>query len=128
MEEGIVYVVQEPRPFFDRVTGVTVSKDLSSAQRYGKIVPLLDSSDQPSITPGPSMFVMQKKLREFNPERDYICYTGGDPMSLALALLTLRDMNYREVQVLRWDRERDTEGNRKPGGFYVPTITPLRIG
>lgn len=125
-DEGVVYLVQQPRPFRDRLTGAVTPKDLSSAQRYGKIIPVLEADDQPSITPGPSLFVMQKKLREFNPERDFVCHTGGDPMSLALALLALRDLNLKEVQVLRWDRERATNGERLSGGFYVPVLTPLR--
>ncbi len=126
-DEGVVYVVQQPRPFRDRATGNTFPKDLSSAQRYGKLVPILDAEDHPSLTPGPSLFQLQKKLRDFNPERDYICHAGGDPMSLALALLVLRDLNLKEVQVLRWDRERSTQGERLAGGFYVPVLTPLRF-
>lgn len=126
VEDGTVYVVQQPPPFRDRSTGTTVHKDMSSAQRYGKIVQLLEAADQPSLTPGPSLYTLQKKLRDFNPERDYICYAGGDPMSLALALVVLKDLNLREVQVLRWDRERSTDGQRLTGGFYVPITTPLR--
>ncbi len=126
-DEPTVYIVQQPRPFYDRVTGVMVPKDMSSAQRYGKIVHVLEADEQPSITPGPSLFNLQKKLRDFNPELDYICYAGGDPMSLALALVVLKEFNHREVQTLRWDRERSTDGQRMAGGFYVPVLTPLRL-
>lgn len=127
LDEGTVFVVQQPPPFKDRNTGAIVLKDMSSAQRYGKIIQLLESGEQPSLTPGPSLFTLQKKLRDFNPTKDYICYAGGDPMSLALALLVLRDFNFREVQALRWDRERSTSGERLPGGFYVPVTVPLRV-
>jgi hypothetical protein len=124
--ESSVFVVQEPPASYNRVTGGYVAKDLSSAQRYGKLIPILAQAQHASLTPGPSLFQMQKSLREFSPEFDYICYAGGDPMALALALLTLRDMGFQEVNVLRWDKERDTDGNRKAGGYYTPVRTPLR--
>lgn len=126
MAQGNVYVVQEPPPIWNRQTGKSVLKDLSSAQRYGRLMTVLGSSDQPSLTPGPCLFQLQKGLREFNPSDDYICFAGGDPMSLALALLVIRDFGIKEVKTLRWDRERTTSGERKTGGFYTPISTPLR--
>lgn len=124
--EGSVYVVQEPPASYNRQTGGYVTKDLSSAQRYGKLVPILAQAQHASLTPGPSLFQMQKALRDFKPDRDFVCYAGGDPMALALALLTLRDYGFTEVQVLRWDKERDLDGNRLAGGYYTPVRTPLR--
>jgi hypothetical protein len=125
MSESRVFVVQEPPPM--RRGGAMVHKDLSSAQRYGRLVTILSSQDQPSLTPGPMLHKLSKALRDFDPSLDFVCFAGGDPMSLALALVALKDLNLRDVQVLRWDRERDTSGERMNGGYYVNISTPLRL-
>jgi hypothetical protein len=122
--EGTVYLVQEPPPI--RTSGGLITKDLSSAHRYGKLLTILTAQDQASLTPGPILNKLTRELHEFNPRTDFICFAGGDPMSLALALLALRNMNYSEVQTLRWDRARSIDGRREPGGYYVNVNTPLR--
>lgn len=123
--KATVYLVQDPPPVYRR--GKPITKDLSSAQRYGKLMPILESDDQPSLTPGPMLHRMRKALTRFDPTCDYICYAGGDPMALALAMLVLAGMGLKEVPTLRWDRERDTAGTRKAGGFYVPVNVPTRL-
>lgn len=120
-----VFLVQEPRSLHRN--GTVVPRDLSSAQRYGKIIPVLSQGEQPSLTPGPCLHKMLRELREFDTENDFLCYAGGDPMSLGLALLALRENGRKEVSVLRWDRERDTSGNKTQGGYYVPIRVPLYI-
>jgi hypothetical protein len=121
--ESIVYVVQDPPPFYR--DGVQVSKDLSSAQRYGVLKPILSSRENASLMPGPVMQKFMRELNNFNPIRDYIAFCGGDPLGLSLALLALRELSIREVNFLRWERERSTEGSRTNSGFYVPT--PIRL-
>ncbi len=119
---GVVYLVQHP-PAMMR-NGVPIEKDLSSAQRYGKVLHILGPRDQASLAPGPCLFKIKKTLRDFNPETDFLCYAGGDPHTLLLVGFALRDLNIRDARFLRWERERDTEGRRKPGGFYVPVGMP----
>lgn len=125
MTEGTVYVVQEPPPF--RRGGRLVAKDLSSAQRYGKLVTILANDDQPSLTPGPALHELSKALRQFNPSTDYLCWAGGDPMSMALAIVALKEQGVHYVPTLRWERERDNDGQRTRGGFYVPIEVPTRL-
>lgn len=121
--DGTVYIAQEPSP--KRVNGVSMAKDLSSAQRYGTIRHILKSNESASQAPGPSLNKMSRELKDFNPARDFLCMAGGDYLSIALAILALRNMNFHEVQVLRWERERSTDGERQAGGFYVPVTVPL---
>jgi hypothetical protein len=123
--EGVVYLVQQPPPV-RRGSGPPKHKDLSSAQRYGVLRPILSDSDQASATPGPALHQMMRELKSFDPAKDFICYAGGDPMSLAVAAMALANMNIREFTMLRWERERSTDGVRKPGGFYVPIKVPTR--
>lgn len=126
MPDSIVYVVQEPPPVY-RTGRPPIFKDLSSAQRYGRIEYVLDQSDQPSLTPGPCLHKVSRVLRTFNPTNDYLCYAGGDPLSIAFAMIALKEMNFAEVSLLRWDRERDTDGVRTYGGFYTPVSVKLRL-
>ncbi len=123
MKESQVYMAQQPPPIYRE--GKALHKDLSSAQRYGTIRVLLESDDQPSLLPGPSIRQIRSLLKSFDPAKDYLCYAGGDAMALALAMVVLRDMGFREVSILRYERERDTEGRRTRGGYYVPVKVPL---
>ena len=113
-----VYLVQEPR----------AAKDLSSAQRYGTLQPILGAGDDVGLTPGPALHKLARALRRFAGD-DYLCAAGGDPLGLALALVALRNETpLREVQFLRWERERDIHGRRLQGvGFYVPTKVQLYV-
>lgn len=96
--------------------------DLSSAQRYGKVVTILDATDIPGRAPGPALFKLRKALKEYHPQ-DYVAYALSDPASLFLAgMVFARENLMREpVNWLRWDRERSPSGERLVGGFYTPT-------
>jgi hypothetical protein len=118
----VVYLPQMPPPI--RRGRQTIHKDLSSASRYGKLIPVLEADEQPSLTPGPALNKAKGKLQDFKQE-DYVCYAGGDAVALALALLVLRDMGFRRVNLLRWERELQLDGTRSGQGFYVPVETPL---
>jgi hypothetical protein len=103
------------------------SHDLSSANRYGNIVTILSATDNPSLNPGACMHKMNKALKDFGPD-DVIFMAGGDYLSLAFGLLILYQQGFKEVKYLRWERERDIEGNRKVGhGFYVQDILRLTV-
>ena len=104
-------------------------RDLSSAQRYGKLRPLLNRSDKPGKTPGPCLWKIMKALRdEYDSARDYICIPGGDPVAGLLTGMALATLRIDEVKMLRYERERDLEGRRKPVGFYVPVSCKLLWG
>lgn len=113
-----VFCVQQPR---------SNDRDLSSANRYGKIQFLLDAEDMPSINPSACLHKMNKPLQEFE-HKDYMFYAGGDPLGLGLAMCLLKDNGFTEFQLLRWERERDIKGRRQTGqGFYVPSRIKLKF-
>lgn len=119
---------KEPTVYFPReMLPVPASSalDLSSAARYGKMEFILTLEQTPSFMPGPCMNSMRSALKDFNPELDYIADAGGDKMGLALLMLVLRDMNFRSVKFLRWERERLPNGVRSKSGYYVPVTVPL---
>ena len=101
-----------------------MEKDLSSANRYGAVKFLLDSKDHASVMPGQVRHKLAKALQDFRPE-DYIFHPGGDNIAVLMAGSILRDLGFREVQWLKWDKERGTDGKPLPGGFYSPVKLPL---
>ena len=103
------------------------SRDLSSANRFGDVETILGAKDNPMLSPGPVLHKLKQALRNFTPD-DMIFAAGGDHLSLGLALCVLKDMGFKEVQYLRWERERDINGQRKRGvGYYVKAPLPLRV-
>lgn len=112
--EPIVWLLQE---------SWSHSVDLSSAQRYGKVVPLLSGKDHPSQAPGPAIFkIKQTLLKEYRPG-DYIAYALSDPACAFLAgmVFAKEGLDRDPINWLRWDRERAPDGERTGGGFYVPS-------
>ncbi len=101
--------------------------DLSSANRYGAITPILSGADMPSVAPGPSLFKLKAALKDYRPF-DYVVYALSDPAAAFLAgMVFAREGLSREpINWLRWDRERSTEGERTNGGFYVPSHIEYR--
>lgn len=109
MQDSIVYVLQEP----------TSEKDFSSAVKYGKIVPIIGQHDKPSWNVNLALQKLSNALKNYNPETDYICFPGGDPLVQLLAGIMLERHNVKEVNYLQWNRKRDVTG-RTTEGFYVP--------
>lgn len=112
------YCVQKPR-------GKT--HDLSSANRFGNVVTILEAYDNPSLNPAGCLHKINRALKDFGPD-DMVFMAGGDFLSLALALCVLKDLGFKNVNYLRWERERDIDGTRKVGvGYYVQEPLPLRV-
>lgn len=97
--------------------------DLSSAQRYGKLVPILDATDSPSAAPGPCMRKITNALQDYRPG-DYIVYALADPAGLLLTGIVLERLRItaQPISWLRWERERAPSGERRHGvGYFVPS-------
>lgn len=106
----IVYLIQEP----------TSDKDLSSAAKYGKIVPLIGSDERPSTNIQFTINKLISILQNFNAEEDYICFAGGDPVIPMLIGVVMERLNFDEFNYLVWNRSRNIDGCRTGAGFYVP--------
>jgi hypothetical protein len=104
-----VYIIQDPGK----------ERDLSSAQRYGVLEYILTPNDKPSFLPGPCLYKLRKAFTNLTTE-DYIVSLGGDPLGNVLAGIALGESTLPVINILRWERERDFNGERTGGGFYVP--------
>lgn len=97
-----------------------LSRDISSASKYGTVMPIFTSEETPSATPLAGQQRLLDALTDFNPDLDYVCFAGGDPYVPFLAAAVLWQLGHDSVSMLRWDRQRDADGRRTGGGGYVP--------
>jgi hypothetical protein len=116
------YCIQES--FQYRHGSDPIPRDVSSANRYGKIIFLLTHTEKPSLHPGPTINKLKTILKDFT-DADYIFQAGGDPLGLALTLCALKDLGFRKVNYLRWERETGIGEKRTGNGFYVPVALKL---
>ena len=108
-----VFIIQQPLQ----------SKDYSSAQRYGTLHFLLNGEHSPSQRPSDCILRIGKTLREeFDYQRDYITWSGGDPLANLMAGIVIGVLRVPKIKFLRWERERSIDGARMSGnsGFYTP--------
>lgn len=105
-----VFFIQEPS---ERV-------DVSHAETYGEVCHLFPKNERPSYTPAPSYRKLQRLCAEISPE-DYVAWAGGDPLAAVIGGMVLGEQGFSEFNFLRWERVKDTDGNRLNRGFYAPT-------
>jgi hypothetical protein len=116
-KSSTVYLLQEP----------TSDKDLSSAARQGRIVPIMSSNDRPSQNVGATIDKLASHLKYYDPTTDAICFAGGDPIIQFLAGVVLERLGFDEVVFLAWNRER-IDGQKTGAGFYMPKRISLVEG
>jgi hypothetical protein len=111
---GRVFLLQRSRRDFN----------LSSAERFGTVVPVLGERESPSLALAPALTKMRTALRDYDPTSDHLLAAGGDQLASFLAGMVLTDegiLRNDPVSWLRWDRARDFDGRRDPSnGSYEP--------
>lgn len=110
-----VFITQEP----------FLNKDFSSASNYGAIHYIFTREESPCLVPIKSIFNVRQKLRDFNPDKDYIINSGGDPINGILVGSVLLTLGIKKFTFLRWDRTKDLNGRVTNVGFYVPVTIDL---
>ena len=99
MKENKVYVIQE-------VAGTQSGSpkiNIMGAAKYGKFEFLLPEFSQIVFSPGPLIFELRKKLKNFKKE-DYILCTG-DPAIIGIACSLVSDITNGRYHLLKWDRQ-----------------------
>ena len=110
-----VYVIQEP----------SSSRDFSSALKYGRLEFILSPHEKVGMLPARSLSFLRTKLKNFKND-DYVVWAGGDPFAPILAGLVLGEMAFKEINYLRWERDKTKEGVRGTTGYYIPGKLILR--
>lgn len=126
---GVVYVAQKPK------SGGTNQAvyDVSPALEYGhKIEFIFDAYENASMNPLHSIEQVRRKLRNFNPDQDYIALAGGDPYCSLLIGFVVNEMGW-PLRYLRFERLRQrptisADGkvvpNNGSSGYYIPVEMP----
>ena len=102
MSESRVYVIQH-------IAGTKAGRpkiNIMGASRYstsGKFKFLLPEDSQMIFSPGPLIFQLRQKLRDFTSE-DYLLLSG-DPSVIGLACAIVSDINNGKFKLLKWDRQ-----------------------
>ena len=99
MSERIVYVIQE-------VAGTQAGNpkiNIMGASNYGKFKFLLPEFSQIIFSPGPLVFKLRKRLRDFTKE-DYLLLTG-DPAIIGVACSIVSDITNGKFNLLKWDKQ-----------------------
>lgn len=120
-----VYLVQEPT-VPRHATGKTI--DISPLYQWGNVEVLIDQGQVASFNPTPVREQIARRLRDFDPDVDFICAAGGDYLGMLMAGMALADMGFDYAYFLRFERKRLPDGSRSPSeGSYVPVMFPVTI-
>ena len=102
MKENKVYVIQH-------IAGTKAGRpkiNIMGASRYstsGKFKFLLPEDSQMIFSPGPLIFQLRQKLRDFTSE-DYLLLTG-DPAIIGVACSIISDITNGKYKLLKWDKQ-----------------------
>ena len=94
-----VYVIQE-------IPGTRIGRpkiNIMGAQKYGDIKVLLREDSQIIFSPGPIVYNLRQKLKDFTQE-DYLLLTG-DPAIIGLSTAIASDITNGKFNLLKWDRQ-----------------------
>ena len=97
-----VYVIQE-------IPGTRIGRpkiNIMGAQKYGDIKVLLREDSQIIFSPGPIVYNLRQKLKDFTQE-DYLLLTG-DPAIIGIACSVVSDITNGIYNLLKWDRQEST--------------------
>jgi hypothetical protein len=112
---GKVYVMQATR----------FQADVSPAARYGDIQFVLSPGDRTSSTPELSLRKLVKAMDNFDPDKDFIVWSGGDPLSAMLTGAVLMELGITRFKFLRFEKNRGRDANGSGAGYYVPVDVDL---
>ena len=94
-----VYVVQE-------IPGTKEGKpkiNIMGAANYGTLKFLLPELSQIIFSPGPLIFKLREKLKNFS-QKDYLLLTG-DPAIIGVACSIVSDITNGKYKLLKWDKQ-----------------------
>ena len=99
MSERIVYVIQH-------IAGTQAGNpkiNIMRAQKYGEFKFLLPEFSQMIFSPGPLIYTLRQKLKNYRPE-DYLLLTG-DPAIIGVACSIVSDITNGKFNLLKWDKQ-----------------------
>lgn len=121
----MVYLIAQPT-----VTGSGKFPKLEPLAEFGTIRVIVEAGDYPAFKPGMIFEKVKDKLRDFDAEKDYVAWAGGDTLSALMVGSCLAQMGHHSFRWLRFERGRDKVTNKRTeeGGSYTPVDVMLYIG
>jgi hypothetical protein len=117
-----VFLVQEPT--IPKFGGKPL--DITPLLWWGKVRVLMERGQQASFRPSQAMVQIHERLKDFNPERDFIAVAGGDTLAVVMVGAILVQLGHSYFFWLRFERTRLPDGTRDPStGAYTPIYVPL---
>ena len=95
----IVYVIQE----LPGTTAGAPKINIMSAKEYGDIQFLLPELSQIMWSPGPLIFELRRKLKNYTP-KDYLLLVG-DPAIIGVACSIVSDITNGKYKLIKWDKQ-----------------------
>ncbi len=118
---GSVYLVQQLREVPERTP-----RDLTPVLRYGKLVILIEPSDNASINPEFVRSKVASRMKYFDPTCDHLAWIGGDPMGVVIVTAELLRRGITRFSWLRYTRAKDPQtGAYTDRPDYMPTWVDL---
>ena len=102
MKENKVYVIQHIAGTAEGKPKINIMGD-SRYSTSGKFKFLLPEDSQMIFSPGPLIFQLRQKLRDFTSE-DYLLLTG-DPAIIGVACSIVSDITNGKYKLLKWDKQ-----------------------
>ncbi len=118
----VVYLIAQP----------TVKRDgklpnLEPLAVWGRVQVLLPAGDSPTFTPIRTYDRMEDRLQDYDPEKDFLVWAGGDTLAAVFLGGLLADMGIDKFTWLRYERPKLPDGSRTDvGAKYVPVTIDLR--
>lgn len=121
-QDAVVYLVQEPT--IPKATGRTL--DTTPLLWWGKVRILMERTQVASFRPSQAFVQINERLKDFNPDKDYIAVAGGDSLAVIMVGAVLAKHGHSYFKWLRFERSKLPDGSRDPSsGAYVPIYVPL---
>ncbi len=102
--------------------------NLEPATKFGALHFIFDASDKPHLDPPAAMKKAIGRLRDFDGERDYLCWSNfGDPAAMWSVVMLLAGTGTDTIRFLYWSRGKGSDGRMSnQNGFYFPVEISIR--
>tara|TARA_R110000744_G_scaffold99427_1_gene191940 strand:- start:427 stop:816 length:390 start_codon:yes stop_codon:yes gene_type:complete len=122
IETGTVYIIQQAKAKPDGWV-----PNLEPATQFGKLQFIFDANDKIHLDPQEALKKAHKRLKDFNPDTDFICSTqSGDPSGLWLVITYLASSGNPVLKFLYWNRSVKGGSRTNEAGFYYPVEIDCR--